>query len=102
MAQDDELTDERSHQTDVSKPWSAERRPSEVIIEELSSLTGIDPIDLPVLYDYVNPEALDALMLSESTHSDNSIRVTFEYDGYIVSCHNQFGISIEELSDSDG
>lgn len=66
--------------------------PSEAIVLEVASRTGMDPFDLPPLYQYVDPEALDRLVLGPG-----SCRATFEYAGYGVTVHETNHIALREL-----
>lgn len=66
--------------------------PSEAIVLEVASRTGMDPFDLPPLYQYVDPEALDRLVLGPG-----SCRATFEYAGYEVIVHETNHVDLREL-----
>lgn len=37
------------------------RTPAEAVIDALAEASGVEPVDLPPLYDVVDPEALDRL-----------------------------------------
>lgn len=71
--------------------------PSEAIVLEVASRTGMDPFDLPPLYQYVDPEALDRLVLGPG-----SCRMTFEYAGYGVTIHETSHIDLRELGSDRG
>lgn len=40
---------------------AGDRSPAEVIIDALAEAAGVDPVDLPPLYEFVDPEAINAL-----------------------------------------
>jgi len=58
-------------------------QPSIAVLEAVATATNRDPIDLPRLHDYVDPDALDALVSAES--ADGSVSVSFDYDGLEVT-----------------
>ncbi|EMA60217.1 HalOD1 output domain-containing protein [Halorubrum lipolyticum] len=60
--------------------------PSRAVIEAVAGAAGIDPIDLGdeagiVLYDHVEPDALDALV----SHAGTDVDVSLSVAGYEVS-----------------
>lgn len=53
---------------------------SQQVVEAVADATGVDPLDLPPLYDSIDPDALDALF----SHADSSLSITelrFELEG---------------------
>lgn len=65
--------------------------PSETIVLEIAKRTGVDPGDLPLLYESFDPEALDSLV-----QGPGSFYVTFEYTGYEVTVSDTGCIAIHE------
>lgn len=65
--------------------------PSETIVLEIANRTGVDPGDLPPLYESVDPEALDRLVQEQG-----SFRLTFEYTEYEVTVFGAGCIAIHE------
>jgi hypothetical protein len=49
------------------------------IVAAVAQKEGCDPVDLPPLYDNIDPDALDRL-----GHKSN-VKISFEYAGYDVS-----------------
>lgn len=78
-----------SIQTDVSSI-------SVDIIRAVASQTGEDPVELPPLYDYIDPDALESLFTVQQ-----SGQVEFTYLGYCVSVSfgDERSISVSEESD---
>lgn len=64
---------------------SPERRLSTAVIEAVADRAGVDPTELPPLYESVETDALEALFRSLP---DGPLRqagdVTFSYAGYLV------------------
>ncbi|MCL9814321.1 HalOD1 output domain-containing protein [Natranaeroarchaeum aerophilus] len=54
---------------------------AEAVVSLVAETGDRDPLDLPPLYDAVDPEALDRLC---ARTSDSELRVSFEYAGYTV------------------
>lgn len=57
------------------------------IVEKISEIKDQDPLDLPPLYNSVDPDALDQLA--------NSNKVQFEYIGHEITIENE-DISIDQ------
>ncbi|WP_096394366.1 HalOD1 output domain-containing protein [Halorubrum trapanicum] len=59
--------------------------PSLAVVEAIAELAGVDPTDLPeagvVLYDHVDPDALNALVAGRS---DSDVDVSLTVAGYDV------------------
>ncbi|MFC4543914.1 HalOD1 output domain-containing protein [Halosolutus amylolyticus] len=56
---------------------SSRSSPSIEIINRVAEMEGQDPMDLPPLYDIVDPDALDRLA--------ESSKIQFEYIGYNIT-----------------
>lgn len=64
---------------------------SERVIDAVAVATGTDPLDLPLLYETVDPDALDALAESLSDGE-----VIFQYAGYTVTVENTGAIELDK------
>ena len=65
--------------------------PSEAIVLEIAERIEVNPVDLPLLYERVDPEALDSLV-----QGPGSVHVMFEYAGYEVTVSETGCITIQE------
>lgn len=65
----------------------------QVLIEAMADFTGIDWTDLPPLYDYIDPEALEH-QFSPTTSTRVDGGVFFHYNGYPVVVHSNGRIEI--------
>lgn len=73
---------------------TAEHPPiSERVVRQVAASTGRDPLDLPILHDVVDPDALDTLIEGASDG-----RVTFTYAGREVTIASDGEITLEETS----
>lgn len=54
---------------------------TEDVVRAVAEREGVSETDLTPLYHVVDPEALDAMV----THTDVSVRITFDYEGYAVT-----------------
>jgi hypothetical protein len=57
--------------------------PTKRIVTAVADATGVDVLDLPPLYDAVDPEALGALV--EHADADDTLRVEFRFAGCVVT-----------------
>jgi|GEM_PF-3061320 len=97
-------TDKRSGETAGSVTTDAAgsasnlpfEQPSIAVIEAVVTATNRDPIDLPCLHDFVDPDALDALVSTGS--ADRRVSVSFDYDGLEVTVDSVDGIELRAPS----
>ncbi|MEY7847598.1 HalOD1 output domain-containing protein [Natrarchaeobius sp. A-rgal3] len=66
------------------------------IVNTVASKEDCDPIDLPPLYDVIDPSALDSLFRSTPTNRRSQGSLTFRYCGYRVTIDARDEISVEE------
>jgi len=69
--------------------------PSQAIVMGIAERKGVNPTQMPPLYEMVDPEALDGLFQNEQ-----SGQVMFEYAGYEVIVHGNGYIDIHEVETS--
>ncbi|NUB91121.1 hypothetical protein HT576_08815 [Haloterrigena sp. SYSU A121-1] len=67
--------------TTVEWETGSEKTPMYAVVSAVAEAEGIDPVNLPPLYNVVDPEALNALFTSDSGGVSS---VEFEYAGYSV------------------
>lgn len=69
---------------DVSTRWdSDEKPPSFAIVEMISKVEGVDPMDLDFhLNDYIDPDALNGLF---RRHNQGDIEVDLQVNGHLVT-----------------
>ena len=70
---------------------------SERVVWDVASATDSDPTELPPLYGWIDPDALDALVERMSAGE-----VRFEYAGHDVSVRDDESIDVVELSGGSG
>ena len=68
--------------------------PSAAVLDAVADREDVSATELPLLYDAVDPDALDALVGSDD--SDRDIRVTFSYHGYEVTVTGDGAVSLDE------
>lgn len=66
---------------------------SERVVQQVAATTGRDPLELPVLHDVLDPDALDTLVEGMSDG-----RVSFTYAGQEVTIASDGEITLEETS----
>lgn len=67
--------------------------PATRVVTAVAGAADTDPIDLPPLYDTIDPEALNTLIKSAE---NGSVLLTFSYTGYTVIVHGDGEIDVEE------
>lgn len=67
--------------------------PSEVIIEAVAAAAGVDPLELPSLYNYVDPDAVDTLVSGRGGAAEPTLKfkmrtwdILIRGDGKICVC----------------
>jgi len=64
---------------------------TEDIVRAVAEREGVSETDLTPLYHVVDPEALDSMV----THTDVSVRISFDYEGYHVTVEDET-VTVEE------
>lgn len=71
--------------------------PSLAVVTSVAAVTGDEPADLPPLYDYVDPDALEALVGSTGRGGDPArTEVTFPFGGCTVTVRGDGTIAVAE------
>ena len=77
----------------------AEAPPSISVIQKVATLEGVDSMDLPPLYDSIDPEALDSLLEQRDGHvTDETVSIEFTYNGYTVVVDSAGSIDVSETN----
>jgi hypothetical protein len=72
--------------------------PSTEVVRRVASEAGVDPIDLPPLYEAVDPDALDRFLESvDGTTPTVSEAVRFRYAGYHVAVEADGAVALSPL-----
>nr|AQM75280.1 hypothetical protein [Halorubrum lacusprofundi] len=69
---------------DAKYDFESNRSATEAIIWALADAVGVDPTDLPPLFDYVDPDALNALFDSNDRVTDDDALLNFQVDTWNV------------------
>lgn len=79
-ANDPEIADTEG----IRRAWRDVDRPSEAVVELVADATDSDPLELPVLHDTVDTDALDALYGTDDEQL-RDVAVEFSYAGFDVT-----------------
>lgn len=74
---------------------SQQTSPSEAVIYRVAEQQDVDPVELPPLYESIDPDALDSLVQS-SAASDSQLEVEFTYAGHDVTVTGSGTVLLEE------
>lgn len=79
----------------ISHEFSGDQTASNAVIEAVAAVSDTDPLELPPLYEAVDPEVLDALF--EHGHAaDSDLRVTFSYNGFTIAVRDGPHVTVQE------
>ena len=85
----------------TSNPWGPitgypmnSATPSTAVVEAVAAATDRDPLDMPVLQDAIDADALDALLDGNNSASLSPVHVEFDYAGVSVVVDSDDGVSI--------
>jgi hypothetical protein len=70
-------------------------RPSVAVVEAVAREAGVRPVDLPPLYDTIDPDALDQLL-----PTDDLGLLRFRYGGYDVTLSGADDVRVEACDES--
>lgn len=64
------------------------------VVHAIAAHRGVDPVELPPLYEWIDPDAIDALFEPTRTGGPRRGRLEFEYDGHTVAVDCTDGVTI--------
>jgi len=64
------------------------------VVTAVAKAADTDPVELPPLYEYIDPDALDKLV-GDATRFEGYI--TFDYDGYSVTTYADGEIVVHQI-----
>lgn len=56
------------------------------IIEAVANAENVDPLDLPPIFDVINPDAITSFAAA-GTQDNSNLKVAFSYCGYRITIH---------------
>lgn len=75
--------------------YSSDEPPSETVVRALAAIDGVQPGELALLYDSIDPEALDALFGTPILgQEEGNLEVEFSVSGYRVIVRSDGDITI--------
>lgn len=81
-------------ETGMEFDFSETLTPTVAVAEAIAETTDADPTSGPPIYEYVDTDALDAL-LTESNGEIDSITVSFAYEGHTVVVNGSGQVVVE-------
>lgn len=76
----------------------APQSPSQAVLQAVAEKRGCDVLDLPSLYETINPEAIDTLFAEPATVPGRTLR--FTYAGYTVELESDGELIVTVKLDS--
>lgn len=85
---------------DATHEWNRDGRPPSIaVVEAIAAMDGIDPTELDVvLYDYLDPDALDRLFRSQT---GGDLEVEFRVRDLLVTIRADGSLGIRTIDDQD-
>ncbi|SDR27520.1 HalOD1 output domain-containing protein [Natronobacterium texcoconense] len=74
-------------------------KPSETVVDAVSSVTDEDPLEITPLYEAIDPDALDALF-DDSRSGDENHELWFTYEGFDVGVRSDGEVRIRTATDA--
>lgn len=79
----------------IRHTWSDSDCPSAAVIEATAATTDREPTSMAPLHQYVDPDALNALMTPRTNGTTNDIRVSFTYGDVTVQIDSSGWVEIQ-------
>jgi hypothetical protein len=77
-----------------------DRTPSEAVVEALATAAGVEPTDLPPLYDFVDPDALDTLFDGHHKATSGDTILSFRVNAWNVFVRGDGRVHVCDASES--
>ncbi len=87
---------------DAKYDFEGDSSATEVIIWALADAVGVDPTDLPPLFDYVDLDALNALFDSNDGVTDGDALLSFQVETWQVFVHSDGRIRVCDAAQPTG
>lgn len=84
------MNNENNGQMEHSITLESNSVPSEAVVRAIAQAKGIDPLEMPTLYEILDPDALDELFKGHTLRY-----IQFSYDGYDVIVESNGRITIQ-------
>lgn len=68
--------------------------PSVTVVSAIASIRGCSPVQLPPLYDTIDPDSLDQFVSILDSHGSSNVSITFRYNGYRVTVQSSQTVKI--------
>lgn len=99
-AQDNTVEFSEDSITPITTEWGrdSENTPVFAVVSAVADAEEVDPVELPPLYEAIEPEALNDLFTSRSESSVG--KVTFQYAGYDVVVRGTGEVEVQSIHQS--
>lgn len=69
------------------------------VVSAIADAKGVDPLDLPPLFEDIDPDALDSLFEATATSPRTEGRLTFTIDGYEVVVYSDETVTVTHVDE---
>lgn len=77
-----------------SRSGSAADAISHRVIEAVAEARGVDPLDLPPLHEFVDPDALGRIFATTNTSPRSTGKVQFTMEGYVIVVQSDGSVDV--------
>lgn len=68
----------------------------EAVVDAVAEAAGVDPLDLPPMYEFIDPDAVDKLFRRPQTRKMDQY-LSFRFDEWVVSIHADGVIRVRDV-----
>jgi len=88
------LSSSGSGERAVHRDWTEYDHPTTAIVESLAEVFDADPMDVPPLHDYVDTDALNALVTPATDRGSVTVSFTHEYARVLIDSDGDLTIYV--------
>jgi hypothetical protein len=83
----------------VQHDFEGDQLLSTTVISAVADATGVQPLDLPPLYETIDPDTLDSLFRQTTESGGVPDHIAFTHAGCTVTVHDDGTVIVEEASE---
>lgn len=89
---------ERTDQSELECAFDVDESPSHGVVRAIAAVKGVEPTDVSPLYDFIDPDALDAMFDGTTAASASDIRLMFRIDDLEIEVSGDRRVTVSPLT----
>jgi len=89
---------ERAGGSEFECAFDVDESPSHGVIRAIAAVKGIEPIDVDSLYDFIDPDALDAMFDDTAGPRESNVRVSFWIDDLEIEVSEERRVTVRPMT----